>query len=672
MKIKISLTVLVALLIILSISLTSCFLLGGDTDGGGSGDGSGDGTGDGSGDGGGQTGGDNPGDGDGDGDQSGGGGSYIPNIDFSGVSFPPVTVDYNGKPHNAEIVGKPGNIYVTTEYEGNGAVDAGVYTVTAKFYFKGEYMEGKDMTTTLTVNRVKFDTHGLSFGDKTVIYNGKTHGAFVRGKLPEGVTAQYSGNGQSEVGEYTVTASFVGESKNYLPLDDMTATLKIVEGPELLGGLSLSDSTVEYNGARHSLVVAGSIPSGVSVKYSIGEKSNAGTYPCDARLIYQGGEFTLSAELTILPRKVTVSAEDLTVSYDGKPHSIELEWGAGDNVSTLIVHEIGNAAVTPGVHNVRFRFEPSEGNSGNFYYVPDVSATLTILEGEVDPTTGLIFEACDGGYAVSGYTGSEKSVNIPDKYIGSDNREKSVVKIKSGAFLGNTNIEYVNIPASVTSIGNKAFSGCTSLREVSIPEGVGVIGSLAFEKTALVDVNLPDSLEAIGQGAFRGASLERISLPFIGGSRITSNKWVGYIFGASAYAAHETYMPKTLKTVVLKDSCTVVYAYSFFECRSVEEIIIGSGVTEIGVSAFQGCTSLIGLYIPTTVKDIPGVAEYYNSPVFACKSGLTIATDAASKQSGWSVRWDIITELERAEKLFGVSYDEYIDAIRASLFCPEE
>lgn len=81
------------------------------------------------------------------------------------------------------------------------------------------------MTATLTINKATIDMSGVKFENMTVKYDGKSHSIEVTG-LPDGVTVTYVGNGQTEVGKYTVTAKFaVGE--NYEAIADMTAELTI-------------------------------------------------------------------------------------------------------------------------------------------------------------------------------------------------------------------------------------------------------------------------------------------------------------------------------------------------------------------------------------------------------------------------------------------------------------
>ena len=79
----------------------------------------------------------------------------------------------------------------------------------------------------LTISKAAYDMGGVSFNNRSFTYSGTARSLAVSGTLPAGVSVSYSGNGKISPGTYTVTASFTGDAKNYLPIPDMTATLTI-------------------------------------------------------------------------------------------------------------------------------------------------------------------------------------------------------------------------------------------------------------------------------------------------------------------------------------------------------------------------------------------------------------------------------------------------------------
>ena len=164
--------------------------------------------------------------------------------DMSGVTFEGKTVTYNGETHSLAVTGLPEGVEVT--YVNNNKTNAGTYTVTAKFVASANYNELADMTATLTVEKAVYDMSGVKLEDKTIVADGNAQSITIGGTLPDGVTVTYEGNGQTDAGEYTVTAKFSGDAANYEPILDKTAKLTITQAPEKggCGGVVLDGGTI--------------------------------------------------------------------------------------------------------------------------------------------------------------------------------------------------------------------------------------------------------------------------------------------------------------------------------------------------------------------------------------------------------------------------------------------
>ncbi len=574
-------------------------------------------------------------------------------LDLSGITLAGKTVDYNGEVHSLSILGTlPNN--VTVEYLGNDKTNAGDYSVIAKFYYMGVYIEGADLNAKLVINKIAIDMKGVSFSGARLIYDGKVHSIGVVGTLPSGITrVEYVGNGQKNVGVYDITANFIVDD-NHLPVDSMTATMTITIMLEQLNGLTFSDGEFVFDNTPKSIEITkaslATLPEGVElIGYEGNGKVNVGTYTVTAKFAVCGEYepmLDFSATLTVKQGKIFATANDLTVTFDGEYHKIELVWPnyAGKPFG-VVVEEINNSQRSVGVYRVTFRFTLTDEAINNVEPKEDITVTLTINpDSSLTSSGGVVYkQKTDGTYAVMDYTGAGGAVVIDATFGG-----KSVTEIASFAFAGKSSITSVSIPSSVTEIGVGAFAGCTGLTSVTLVEGLEAIGARAFENTAITSLTVPDTVLAIGGDALRGCEgIAYIKLPFIGGSDNSSKKYLGYIFGASGgYGGNAQFVPASLKTVELSSACTIIPAYSFFGCEGITEVIIGSGVTEIGISAFQGCTGLKGIYIPANVTLIRAAANNYNSPFYLCGAGFKIylEADAVPAAPNYGAKWNVLDD----------------------------
>lgn len=70
--------------------------------------------------------------------------------------------------------------------------------------------------------------------------------------------------------------------------------------------------------------------------------------------------------------------------------------------------------------------------------------------------------AAEDGYVVTGYSGSEATVTVPDWY-----NSLPVTEVGASAFQGNTALKTVKLPSSLERIGAAAFKGCKNLAKVT-------------------------------------------------------------------------------------------------------------------------------------------------------------------------------------------------------------
>ena len=264
-----------------------------------------------------------------------------------------------------------------------------------------------------------------------------------------------------------------------------------------------------------------------------------------------------------------------------------------------------------------------------------------------------------GSYAFYGCTKLSK-VTIPE--------ESQLKTIGSSAFRECTALQEITLPKEIAEIDSYAFDGCEKLEKVTIQEGsqLQTVGSYAFSETALKTFTVPagltelssgmfancssltgvdfeegSALKEIGYWAFQGTGLQKIRIPAaveeIGGSAFrgcenlesvtfendSSLKSIGsYAFYGSGlkeieipanvtelgeYAFYET----NIREAAIPSGVDEIPRCAFAANPLLEKITIGSGVKNIDVYAFGGCTGL-----KTLVLDTAETPDIYNAQVF--------------------------------------------------------
>ena len=110
----------------------------------------------------------------------------------------------------------------------------------------------------------------------------------------------------------------------------------------------------------------------------------------------------------------------------------------------------------------------------------------------------------DGDAVISAYSGKEKDIVIPDTLGG-----KTVVMIGKEAFMDNTDITSVKIPASVKRVYEYAFCGATSLASIEFSEGLETLDRSCFANTAIKDVKLPSTIKSTSRPFYGCELLEK-------------------------------------------------------------------------------------------------------------------------------------------------------------------
>lgn len=168
----------------------------------------------------------------------------------------------------------------------------------------------------------------------------------------------------------------------------------------------------------------------------------------------------------------------------------------------------------------------------------------------------------------------------------------------------NGTINLVRYIGSATNIFVPSLIGGKSVAEIS--------DKCFIDQATITQVTIPDSVTSIGFGAFSGCNwLTSLTIPFI-------NNYLGYMFGASSYSDNSSFIPGSLKTIIVTGG-TSIASDAFSGCSGLTSITLPNGLTSIEGSAFSGCSGLTSITIPNSVISI-------GSSAFSGCSGLTSIT----------------------------------------------
>lgn len=180
-----------------------------------------------------------------------------------------------------------------------------------------------------------------------------------------------------------------------------------------------------------------------------------------------------------------------------------------------------------------------------------------------------------------------------------DLSNKSILAIASNAFSA-SQLYTIKLPAGLTTISDRAFFGSVNLQEIEIPASVTIIGESAFENcTSLKTIGFAENsiLAGIGASAFAKCwNLKKIAVPYtvttIGDNAFNNCQMLETVtFDKIQIINPETGAPKT---EILKKSLLTNLGESAFEyCTSLLGINIPNGLTQIKQNTFNNCKKLV-------------------------------------------------------------------------------
>ena len=181
------------------------------------------------------------------------------------------------------------------------------------------------------------------------------------------------------------------------------------------------------------------------------------------------------------------------------------------------------------------------------------------------------YKNAGGDVYITGYTGSDTEIAIPDKIAG-----LNVIGIYEHAFKNNKQITRVSIPDGIERIYSEAFMGCSSLCSIEIPESVNDIYGNSFEETPWLDkLKEENNLVIINNILISiGNDVENLSIP----EGITL-AWEVFKSG------------KNITSIYVPDSMKNLFGewWRFSGCESLKTINFPEGAGRLGPCAFERC-----------------------------------------------------------------------------------
>lgn len=221
----------------------------------------------------------------------------------------------------------------------------------------------------------------------------------------------------------------------------------------------------------------------------------------------------------------------------------------------------------------------------------------TACERPVLNTQGVVYALSQSGdYAeVIGYTGSAEKVKIASMYSGLP------VKVICENAFKDSNITFVVIPSGVTQICDYAFDGCGKLANIVLPESIEKIGN-AF----------PDFREW-GYLYYEGTLEQWVQIQFTVATNLFHNVYTFYADNLPVIDAKITdtveisdyaFMDYVgLNSVYIGGNVKKIGYKSFFHCPYAKDVFIDEGVTQICDYAFNDCSSIENISLPSTLNN---------------------------------------------------------------------
>ena len=167
-----------------------------------------------------------------------------------------------------------------------------------------------------------------------------------------------------------------------------------------------------------------------------------------------------------------------------------------------------------------------------------------------------------------------------------------------------SNLKEVVLPECIEDISYNAFDNCVKLETINLPDGLSRIQECAFWNCqSLIRISLPTNLQTLEAYSFYGCdNLTELVLSKTEGLAeafdLTNINKITIREGITALAESAFEHCTSLDEIHLPTTLTNIRPYAFYDCTALQQIAIPDAVVSIGENAFEGCTSLMELTLP--------------------------------------------------------------------------
>ena len=185
------------------------------------------------------------------------------------------------------------------------------------------------------------------------------------------------------------------------------------------------------------------------------------------------------------------------------------------------------------------------------------------------------------------------------------------------------NMIKIELIGSIPGLTRNMFNGCRELRDIVLPKHITEIPyDSVFRATGLVSYEVPEGITTIDSYAFYNCQeLTTIALP----STLKILKGNIFQFASNLKTVHIKNINNYINiTMAINWSCPTVYGAQlfcngkevtkvymnicnpniFYNCKSLQTVILRDGITTIGTNCFCSCSNLTNVNIPSSVTTI--------------------------------------------------------------------